>query len=521
MTALSLSRLSRESHRKIEFLIVGGLVMMFSFVQLWLLIDVCGLNYWLAYVIQTVISVELNFFGNYIVAWRDKKDSINLNRAHSLFWLTRGVMVVLNPFIFAWIVKVGVGYLIAQLIVVAGNTVLNYVAADKLAFRGGHAKRSAQATGTATVSSHAVTCNDVAIHQPFVSVIVPVKGRHATIRELVESYLAQDYSGKSELILVGDINDSTWRAISDYTDAGRIRVIETDIESEDRDANAKRNVGLASARGDVLVLTDSDVILPPTWLSHGIDLMRQDDGYHVVAGGLHSIKENGFWSSYTDDNPIGSKTPRMTPAYVLTQQNCGKGRFKQPITASMFLDRQVYETVGGLDADFVTPYEDYPYADVIVRAGYTILCDGDLVAYHYHREGFKSLTGEYWKAGYGCADYVLMYPFSRLAASRAFQLLIIAVGIIVGGISLLLLPAATLIFAAFGLSVVSVVVWCKVRQARALLFPAITVLLSSIFATGMAYGFCKRFWTNQQPTLVRAITENSSLVQPHSTMEVA
>lgn len=131
---IKLNRLNRESYRKIEFLMVGGVVMGFSFVQLWFLISVCGMNYWFSYVIQTIVSVELNFIGNYSIAWRDRRGQTNLLKAHVTFWATRGIMIFINPFIFAALTAVEIKYALAQLIVIGLTTVLNYYASDKLVF---------------------------------------------------------------------------------------------------------------------------------------------------------------------------------------------------------------------------------------------------------------------------------------------------------------------------------------------------------------------------------------------------
>lgn len=131
---IKLNRLNRESYRKIEFLMVGGVVMGFSFVQLWFLISVCGMNYWFSYVIQTIVSVELNFIGNYSIAWRDRRGQTNLLKAHVTFWATRGIMIFINPFIFAALTAVEIKYALAQLIVIVLTTVLNYYASDKLVF---------------------------------------------------------------------------------------------------------------------------------------------------------------------------------------------------------------------------------------------------------------------------------------------------------------------------------------------------------------------------------------------------
>lgn len=203
------------------------------------------------------------------------------------------------------------------------------------------------------------------LEDPFVSVVVPVKNRPEPTKRLVESFLDQTYSN-SELIIVGDFNDATWSTVEEFL-SERVRIIRARVLSEGRDANAKRNVGLEAAKGDVLVLTDSDVVLPSDWLETGVRLMGE--GYEVVAGGLLSVGDGNFLSGYVDQNPLGAKTCRFDPPYVLTAENAGKGRYKQPITANIFLTRRVYEEVGGLDADFTTPYEDYPYADSIIWGG--------------------------------------------------------------------------------------------------------------------------------------------------------
>lgn len=342
---------------------------------------------------------------------------------------------------------------------------------------------------------------------PFVSVVVPVKHRPATIGGLIKSLQGQNYPGGFELILVGDVRDATWETVKKYAADPRIHVVEAAITAEGRDANAKRNIGLARASGEVLVLTDSDMVLPSDWLMRGVELMREHL-YHVVAGSMVSMEED-FWGSYTDLNPFGSKTPRMDPPYVLNRENCGKGRHKPPITASLFFSRAVLEATGGLDPDFLTPYEDYPFADVIVSKGYEIFCTHRLAAYHYHRDGLRSSCKEYLRAGEGCADYVRAYGWSPLATKRRRQLPFMLALYALAVVALVVWPVVVLGSGLALMTGLGIVAWCKTRLARAVLFPYITALLGTMFTVGMLWGRIKRTLRKPARTVVRAHHEIS------------
>jgi len=339
------------------------------------------------------------------------------------------------------------------------------------------------------------------LEQPFVSVIVPVKDRPDATRALVQSFLNQTYPASlRELIIVGDVKDTTWEGIIDLAATARnVRIVETHVRSDGRDANAKRNVGLEHAKGDILVLTDSDIVLPPAWLETGVKLLLNGE-HEIVAGGEVSDVGGNFLAEYIDRNPVGTKTPRMNPPYVLTAQNAGKGQFKQPITANLFFTRKVYEEVGGLDADFVTPYEDFPYADMMVWKGFSILCTSELDAHHAHRDNATDLAKEYWRAGIGCADYVMRYGASHLAKARTRQLVTVLVAavawIIMLASALLVTLIATVALVAIGSTAIAV----KLRQPGAALYLSITVLLSALFSAGMVRGFIWRRMVHQRPT---------------------
>jgi GT2 family glycosyltransferase len=325
-----------------------------------------------------------------------------------------------------------------------------------------------------------------------VSVILPVKNSHATIRRTVDSLLAQDYRGSVEIVLVGDRDDTSWDALRSEIDDGLLKTLGVEIDTGGRDANFKRNVGLAAASGEILALTDSDMVLPTDWVSNGVALL---DAHDCVGGPMVSVSD-GFWGCYVDRNPFGSKTPRMQTPYVIDSQTLGTRGQKLPITANVFFARELLERVGGLDAQFVHSYEDYEFFHRVVDAGFGILCTPELEALHYHRQGWHALVREYHRSGRGCGQFVRKYPHSPMSRARVqgvVWLFAALVGVMLQAVAhvavhvpalatLDALAAGTVGLAGVALSLMCVI---KTRKLAALSYPLVTFVLAMSFSSGL------------------------------------
>lgn len=344
-----------------------------------------------------------------------------------------------------------------------------------------------------------------------VSVIVPVKDSGRTILGTVESLLTQDYPGPLEVLLVGDVGDSTWEPIRELIGEGSVRVVEVEATTGGRDANAKRNAGLAVAGGDVLALTDSDMVLPRDWVSAGVALLER---HACVAGPMESVSDD-FWGRYVDTNPFAGKTPRMTQDYV-TCRNSFDGRRKPPITANVLFTRELYARVGGLDAAFVHSYEDYEWFQRIVDAGFDVLCTDRLRALHHHRQGLRQLVREYHRSGRGCAMFVRKHPHSSFGRNRLGHL-----GWLLAIVVLALVEAAALVLAGgdvavelvpvqAGLALVGAALLAatcarRVGTATALAFPFATLVLGVSFSSGLLRGLARPTGLHAPPVVVSAV----------------
>lgn len=100
---------------------------------------------------------------------------------------------------------------------------------------------------------------------PFVSVIIPTFNRSATLRETVDSFLAQSYpADRFEIIIVDNASsDDTPEVIDSIADrAPNVR----GMREARRGAHFARNSGAMSSRGSILYFTDDDMLAEPDLL---------------------------------------------------------------------------------------------------------------------------------------------------------------------------------------------------------------------------------------------------------------
>lgn len=477
-----------------------------------------------AFLVQAFVSIEVSFAANWKFVFRTdlsfreslmapfrqdkslgkKWQLLRDSDAWKCFWkfnFSRGIFIPLDQIVFLALVWMGMQFLIANVVETAVFTLANYMISWLWSFR--------KVTPKSVVNTELI--EEIQARQrnfPQTAVVIPVKGSQLTLRSCVSSLLAQNVPA-GEIILVGDSKDRSWEAIDDFIREDRVTVLEATIDSQGRDANAKRTIGLdyAAQKGyTVMALTDSDMVLPTDWLQEGLTQILL--GWECVAGPMRSVA-TGFWPSYVDKNPILPKTPRMARDYVLDDRNFGKR--KPPVTANVFFTAAVYRQTGGLDANFVRDYEDYEFFARMVGKGVRIFCTQSLEAAHNHREGFRTLARDYVASGWGCADFVAFRPESTMAKQRLREVRLVRTTLVLGPIlflgllvSQLALPAvATALSICVLLASYSAV---KARSLMGMVFPFVTGFFLVAFLRGFAKG---RTYNKRGPikTTVEAVSQ--------------
>ena len=131
-----LALLGRYS-RFLKFATIGFIALIVSMVLLFVLVQGLNMNKSLAYAIQAIVAINLNFILNYQITWADRKPVSNRNRWFLKIWAkavgSRALAAIANDILFT-ILSLSINYLISNLICVLIITALNYVIGDKFVF---------------------------------------------------------------------------------------------------------------------------------------------------------------------------------------------------------------------------------------------------------------------------------------------------------------------------------------------------------------------------------------------------
>ena len=431
-----------------------------------------------SYLLQAVTSVEASFLLNRWLTWRDR--STPFWHAFGRFNAQKTVTIALNLGLYAGLLRLGVNYLVANVVLTAVFTVVNYVAGDRLVFVPGRTRPAEPAAPArpAPVREHLT---------PGISVIIPCRDNARTIRAAVQSLLDQDHPGISEITLIGSPADPTWSGLAGINDP-RLSIWELESPPGVRDANNKRDAAVRMTSGHLIALVDSDIVLPRDWMSRAVTAL-QDSGAGCVAGGMRSIHDS-FWGRYTDSSWIGAKTPRIAESYTVTSANFGAGGQKPPILANALFTRELYEHCP-IDRRWSHgSYEDYEWFWRVTRAGYAIRVCQDLFGWHHHRRGMRALIREYRRSSRGCAYFIRAHPDSPLARRRLRQSIALPLLAIAG-----VAGAAAATAYGHGTALAGILLGCaavlavhqvaRSRSLESVAYPVVGLALGLVFTTGL------------------------------------
>jgi glycosyltransferase involved in cell wall biosynthesis len=124
-----------------------------------------------------------------------------------------------------------------------------------------------------------------------VSVVVPVRDEEGSIRELLDSLLAQTRPPDEIVITDGGSIDATPQIIEDYIRRGApVRLIRAGAALPGRG----RNLGAAQASFEWLAFTDAGIRLENNWLEALISKAEANDSIDVVYGSWEPVTDSFF-----------------------------------------------------------------------------------------------------------------------------------------------------------------------------------------------------------------------------------
>lgn len=208
------------------------------------------------------------------------------------------------------------------------------------------------------------------------SVIVPVYNRPGEVKELLESLVAQTYKDFDVLIIEDGSDNDCASIVKDFNQLLQI----TYYFKENSGQGFSRNFGFERAKGDWLVVFDSDCILPADYFeqveaflaTNPVDAYGGPDRAHASFTNIQKAISYSMTSLFTTGGIRGNKK------HV--------GVF-HPRSFNMGIHRKVFEKTGG----YILPKkgEDIEFSIRIIENGFKTALIEKAFVYHKRRTNFR------------------------------------------------------------------------------------------------------------------------------------
>jgi glycosyltransferase involved in cell wall biosynthesis len=216
------------------------------------------------------------------------------------------------------------------------------------------------------------------------SVVVCTRNRADLLPYSLEGLAAQVTARSFEVIVVNNgSEDRTAEVIAEWSRREpRFKLVQEPSIGLSR----AKNAGVAAARGEVVLFTDDDVIVEPSWLEQHMELLSGTPADLVITGGpiLPISHDLSTWPRW-----LGAGALLDLPRLDHGQLARPLGRWEQVWGANMAVPKAVFARIGpwnetvGRKGDERGTFEDIDFADRIRAAGGQVwFCPGAVI---HHR----------------------------------------------------------------------------------------------------------------------------------------
>ena len=220
------------------------------------------------------------------------------------------------------------------------------------------------------------------------SIIVPVFNRPDEVDELLESLCSQTLKD-FEVVIVEDGSQKPCKDVCDKY-AGILDLHY--YNKENSGPGQSRNYGVERAQGEYVIILDSDVVLPESYLE-AIDSAVGHQTSDIVAWG-------GPDASHPSFTPVQKAISySMTSFFTTGGIRGGKAKLDKfyPRSFNMGIRRDVYQELGGFSK--MRFGEDIDFSYRIVEAGYQPRLFPDAWVWHKRRTDFRKFFRQVYNSG--------------------------------------------------------------------------------------------------------------------------
>jgi GT2 family glycosyltransferase len=169
---------------------------------------------------------------------------------------------------------------------------------------------------------------------------------------------------------------------------------------------------------DVLLLNNDTLIIQENWLARLREVANDHPDYGIV--GCKLLHPNGALQHAGTYMPVGTFWGYQIGGYEANiGQYPGVREVEGVVGACMYIRRDVRATIGGLDEDYFSYFEDTDYCLRAALHGYKIVCVGDV--YVVHRENTSAkLNNANWSAMFSRSQAIFRTKWADYYASQRY-----------------------------------------------------------------------------------------------------
>ncbi len=206
-----------------------------------------------------------------------------------------------------------------------------------------------------------------------VSVVIPAYNAERTLRQPLESLLAQTHSGWEAIIVDDGSSDGTVAAAEGYARRDpRFRV----ITQANAGVSVARNAGIAEASHDWLLFLDADDTIAPEHLERMTGALARDDSLDAVACGWCSVTPHGYRTCLSIPKIEGDLFEELAIDWQFAIHAC-------------IVRKALALEVGGFQPGLATS-EDWDFWQKVARTGARFGKVPELLAFYHMRPGSAS-----------------------------------------------------------------------------------------------------------------------------------
>jgi glycosyltransferase involved in cell wall biosynthesis len=328
-----------------------------------------------------------------------------------------------------------------------------------------------------------------------VSVVIPMRNESASIRPCLDSILAQNYPADCfEVVVVdGESDDDTPAIVREYAQRDpRVRL----VVNPGRIVPTGMNIGIRSARGNVITRVDGHTRIAPDYVRIGVETLQRTRADNV-GGPMNAVGGGTFGDAVA----------------LSTSSRFGVGSYFHFGTEERSVDtvymgmwpRAVFERVGLFDEELVRNQDDeLNYR--IRKAGGEIILNPYMRSWYQNRQGVPRLARQYFQYGEWKVRVLQKHP--RQMSWRHFVPPLFVATLLLLGVASVVLPPARLLLGAltvaYGGAILSIAAGSALSKgvgtwlATAAAFLIIHVSWGAGFLVGLAR--FAQWWRREEPT---------------------